>query len=331
MASYYNDPTISVSMTEESSREFGIPLVYPSDLSQNGETKAVSFYAVNYKKNTIGRQEKSSNVLSRIYLPVPPELSTGDALNYEEFSAPLLQNVVNTLTNIYDANMQGVLANGVSAAANVVDKVFGQDAKYAQSLAGQTVNPRNTNLFKAPKAREYQFAYKLVAKNYDESKIINEIIKRFRYHSYPDVNTGEGIFLVPDIFLIDIKRYNPLTMGWEDNEYMFKPLPCALVAMNVQFNGDSPVAFYKGSGAPVEVLLTLNFVEMELDNKKQLSERYYDNTDVVKNFTTQQPTEETPMKVVEQNASGIQTLNRPRQLTTAGSYTRNETFPRLGK
>lgn len=325
MASYYEDPTISIAFTEEHSNQFGVPLVFPSDLSRNGETKAISFYAIKYKKDAIGRQEKSSEVLSRIYLPVPTELNSGDAQNYEEFSAPLLQNIYQSLEGIYNNNVQNAGASAVSAAAVMVDKVFGQDAKYAQSQVGQTVNPKNTNLFKAPKAREYQFAYKLVARNPDESKIINEIIKRFRYHSYPNVNTGEGIFQVPDIFLLEIKQYNPLTLGWEENEYMFKPLPCALVAMNVQYNGDSPVAFYKGSGAPVEVTLTLNFIEMELDNKKQLAERYYGNSDKIMAFTDSKadPTGAAPLKYSEAPTP-------IKQSTTAGRYDTNNTFPRLG-
>lgn len=326
MASYYEDPTISIAFTEEHSNEFGVPLVYPSDLAQNGETKAISFYAIKYKKDTIGRQEKSSEVLSRIYLPVPTELNAGDAQNYEEFSAPLLQNLVQGIEAIYKGNVGNAGASIVSAAVNVVDKVFGQDAKYAQSQAGQTVNPKNTNLFKSPKAREYQFAYKLIARNPEESIIINEIIKRFRYHSYPNVNTGEGIFQVPEIFLIEVKQYNYLTSGWEENEYMFKPLPCALVAMSVQYNGDSPVAFYKGSGAPVEVTLTLNFIEMELDNKKQLAERYYGNSDKIMSFTDTksltEPTGESPLKYTEAPTP-------VKQSTTAGRYDTNNTFPRV--
>lgn len=324
MASYYEDPTITVRFKEDHSREFGIPLVYPNDLSLNGESKAISFFAVKYKKDRIGRQEKTSEVLSRIYLPVPPELNSGDAQNYEEFSAPFLQNMVQSIQDAWNGNLRSAAANATSTVAVMVDRAFGQDAKYGQSQMGQTVNPRNTNLFKAPKAREYQFSYKLIANNQNESKTINEIIKRFRYHSYPNVNIGEGIFQVPDIFLINIKRYDSQSLGWEDNDYMFKPLPCALIAMNVQYNGDAPVAFYKGTGAPVEVTLTLNFVEMELDNKKQLAERYYGNSPVINSFTDSKPdpVENTPNRYTEAPTP-------VKQSATAGRYDTTNTFPRV--
>lgn len=291
MSSYSNDPTTLIEYSEKVSMEYSVPLIYPYDLGANGESKAVSFFVTEYDKYAIGRQEKNSRILSRMYLPVPPELSAGDSLEYEEFSAPLLQNLTVGVKALFDGRGREATSSILSGVANVADKLFGQDARYAQSLVGATVNPRNTNLFKTPKAREYQFVYRFIATNIAESDRINELINRFRYHAYPDVNPGEGIFYVPDIFLISVKQ---LQNGiWVDNDYMFKPLPCALVAMNVQYNGDSPVAFFKETGAPVEVTLTLNFIEMELDNKQELAKRYYSKKDVSsfsKNYAQQNAT-----------------------------------------
>ena len=287
MANLTNDPTSCIASVEQASMQGGIPLAYPANLASDGESKAISFFVVKYDKTKAGRQETMSVPLSKIYLPVPPELSTGDALDYEEFSAPLLQNIAESANAAVQGRWKEVGTNTLSAMGIMANSALAQDAKYMQSLAGMVVNPRNTNLFKSPKAREYQFTYRFIATSFDESRRIDAIIKRFRYHAYPDVVAGEGVFYVPDIFLIAIKNY--VGGEWIENEYMFKPLPCALIGMAVSYNGNSSVAFFKSSGAPVEVTLTLSFVEMELDNKQELDARYNKQVLDVNTITTTTP------------------------------------------
>lgn len=263
-----NDPTSKISAKEFDKQVAYNPLTYPYDLGQdgNGETKAICFKAFKYNKEISGRFELKEPVAT-FYLPVPLNLNSGDAMDYEDFSATMLQNVLGaaksaltggetTMDNILGAVGAGLVALGKS------------DAKLAEATAGVIVNPRNANVLKSPKSREYQFVYKMVAVNEEESRRINEIVNRFRYYAYPDVSESEAFFVAPEIFEIDI--INKVGDTWIKNPYMFSPLPCALVAMNVAYNDSAPVSFFMKSGAPVEVVLTLNFLEMELDNKAQL-------------------------------------------------------------
>jgi hypothetical protein len=140
------------------------------------------------------------------------------------------------------------------------------------SLTGNSINPRNTNIFKTPTAREHKYTYKLIARSQEESIIIRKIINRFRYHAYPDTKLDTAIYAAPDLFEISFK-YNDKDFD-DKNTFLFHPLPCALVAIAVAYNGSSTPIFFQQTGAPVEVTLSLVFKEMELDTKAKLTQRY---------------------------------------------------------
>lgn len=259
-----------------SERPSSVRLQYPLDLGSNGENHVVQFNTIKYDKTGLYRFEVGV-ALETIRLPMPRVISNGDSLEYEEFSATLLTNLVEgagAATSIIDV----AKTLGVATGTLITPKIK-EEASLASATFGVAINPRTMNVFKTPKARQYQFEYSMIAKNKRESDEIDKIVRLFRFRAYPDAATkDESMFISPELFTI---RYMSLTDGTYDvNKYLPRPLPCALVGVNVDYNTYGEASFFKGSFAPVETKLTLSFLEMEIDTKQTLAQRY-DYTDIL--------------------------------------------------
>lgn len=267
-----DNATQKINSKEALNKSKTVGLMYPSDLGSQGESKVTIFKIYKYSKSSVNKVENIES-LGTIFLPIPAELSTGDALNYEEFSAPIASAAMDAF-NKENSSGNALAALGISASASLISSIKGGSNLINQvsALTGTSINPRNTNIFKNPNAREYTFSYKLVAKSLEESISIRQIVNKFRYHAYPEAGESEVLYSAPDLFKISFK-YNRDSDD-DRNTYLFHPLPSALTSINVSYNGSSTPTFFQNSGAPVEVTITLSFKEMEIDNKAKLLERY---------------------------------------------------------
>jgi hypothetical protein len=247
-------------------------IAFPPDLGANGNTHVAQFNVMAYRKEGVSRFD-IKELLRTIRLPLPVKLSNPDMLQYDEYSGGLLANLI--AMNTGENGIKPLDSTGIAFAQHIQNKLSAgeaDEAKLVMELAGTAINPRTSNVFKTPKARELQFEYSMVARTPEESDIINLIINLFRFHAYPNVSLDETLFTAPEIFVI---RYlTVLGGGYAENPYLPKPLPCALVGMNVDENTYGDIAMFKGTFAPVERKLTLMFKELEIDNKITLLDRY---------------------------------------------------------
>lgn len=253
-------------------------LAYPIDIGSQGESKFTIFNIFEYSKGDVNKVESKKH-LGSIILPIPPELNNTDSLNYEEFSAPILNSASKLATaNDISSKLSAIGGSMAVVASALISKIPGADnvVNQASALSGASINPQNTNIFKSPSAREHRYTFKMVAKSQKESIAIRQIINKFRYHAYPTVGAAEILYFAPDLFTISFK------VGKDSSDsrdsFLFHPLPSALVALSVSYNGASSPVFFQNTSAPVEVTMQLIFKEMELDNKSKLTERYNINT-----------------------------------------------------
>jgi hypothetical protein len=269
-----NDPTLKIDIREQLNTAKTQTLVYPADLGSLGESKYTMFKIVKYNKSHINKVETKEQ-LGQIFLPIPPELANADALNYEEFSAPIINAA-------YNAATQDDLGKAIEGIVNTLGVAGGEALKtikggenlvnQVSALTGKSINPRNANVFRSPTAREHRYTFKMIAKSQQESIAIRTIINRFRFHAYPETSADETFYTAPDLFVIGFKTS---TNAIDDRDtYLFHPLPSALIGMGVSYNGSSTPTFFQQTNAPVEVTLSLIFKEMELDSKNKLLERY---------------------------------------------------------
>lgn len=268
------NPTKKINDKESLSKGRTQQLVYPLDLGSQGEPKYTIFRIFQYSKTQVNKVE-SSTQLGVICLPIPPELSNSDALNYEEFSAPLLNSALEAIqSDGLGDSAKKIIGAAAAAGASILQKFKGvsNGINEISALSGVSVNPRNTNIFKNVTAREHRYSYRLIAKSQEESIAIRQIINKFRYHAYPDNSLGESLYNAPDLFNISFK-YSDKDSDDKDT-FLFHPLPSALIAISVSYNGNNTPTFFQNSGAPVEVSISLVFREMEIDNKTKLLDRY---------------------------------------------------------
>ena len=138
-------------------------LAYPLDIGSQGESKYTIFNIYQYNKSQVNKVELKSP-LGSIILPIPPELNNTDSLNYEEFSAPLIQAGF----AYGSAEDLGSAFSALGGSAAVVGAAFlskvpgGENAvNQVAAISGASVNPRNTNIFKNPTERAQKSAQAL--------------------------------------------------------------------------------------------------------------------------------------------------------------------------
>lgn len=128
------------------------------------------------------------------------------------------------------------------------------------SLASKAkTNPFREVLFEGVDYRKFNFKYKFMPKNKNESEKVRGIISLFKEHMHPEL-AGDGFFYIyPSEFEIEYK------FNGEENGYFNRIANCVLTDMTVDYGGDQFASF--NNGAPSEINLTLSFRELELLTK----------------------------------------------------------------
>jgi len=138
--------------------------------------------------------------------------------------------------------------------------------KYGQGLfysEGAALNPRMATLFENVSFREFGFAYKLIARNPNESEQIKQIVRAFQTNMLPSYfGVSNSGFTYPNEFEIQFSQ--PL----QDQLFRFKP--CVLKNVSVSYNGDTGPAFFEGTNAPLVVDISMQFQETQILTKENV-------------------------------------------------------------
>ena len=128
-------------------------------------------------------------------------------------------------------------------------------------------------IFKKISERTFSYTFKLIARNQDEAKDINKIIKFFKFHMHPELDMANGgrYFRTPSEFEIHY-AYND-----QKNNYLHELSRCVCSDVEVSYgDGDfqSFRQFDAEGAAPVEVSLALTFMETTILTKKEIADNY---------------------------------------------------------
>ena len=128
-------------------------------------------------------------------------------------------------------------------------------------------------IFEKMSEREFSYTFNLIARNKGEAEDINKIIKFFKFHMHPELDMANGgrYFRVPSEFEIHY-AYND-----QKNNYLHELSRCVLQGVDVDYGGGDFQTFrqFDGEGAaPVNISLSLNFVETTILTKKEIAENY---------------------------------------------------------
>ena len=187
--------------------------------------------------------------------------------------------------------MSGSLQPGAAAVvgARLANKLAPREVADAFSIAaGVTVNPNLRSIFKGVNLREYTFQFKFLPKSRKEAREVENIIRQFRVHSYPDIievgNFAAG-YKYPNLFRIAVYvEHEDEIIGFDEegNEYTEsvtkrkrvgnRMKDCYLRSVSTNYNPSS-MSFHP-DGRPVEIDLSLSFVEEVTVNRQDVEEGY---------------------------------------------------------
>ena len=249
-------------------------LIYP----QNLFTPGLQAYILFLMRDS---NLRSTTVYKRIGMYMPPAIKVSYGSNWEEINMPVSQ-AVDMGKDVVDA--AGSAFGGTSAekssavdlasniatagAANMADMATGGEAfgNYRDVQTRNTTNPHQALLFKGVSFREFQFSFELLARSPEESDSIRQIIKTFKWGMHPGGEQDASFWSYPNTF--DVYLLTP------SHKYMFNISQCVLTNMEVDYGGSGAASFFKNTGAPVHINLSLSFKELSVLTKKLIEADY---------------------------------------------------------
>jgi hypothetical protein len=240
---------------------------YPLDLGKVGQEPFILFDVRDWQK-------KESESMGVIALYMPPTIRSSYKALYSEirdlakYAGAQAQGLASDMMGRGNMNEGDfITALGLNAANLLGDNLA---SSLIEFNAKKILNPQMTQAFNGMAFRSFQFDFQLMAKSPKESEAINNIIYAFKYYMHPGASGSlddSSIFLdYPQNFII--KLYTPET------KYIFSTDRCVLTDVDVDYAGSGVPSFFDRTGAPVDIRLTLRFVEISWLSKEDIKKGF---------------------------------------------------------
>tara|TARA_Y100000004_G_scaffold89951_1_gene100880 strand:- start:674 stop:2122 length:1449 start_codon:yes stop_codon:yes gene_type:complete len=262
-------------------------LRYPTEMPDAFEYDFISIQAKEYAPTGLSPQTgdlSQSNVggetFETVILPMQPNLSESNAVNYQDSSANFLQLAGGKLAEgaieglgsgdfakIGEAGKQA-LANAKSVASDPATKAYLSAYFAGQAVGtnlvgrstGMVVNPNMTVLFSGPTLRSFQFSFPMTPRSEEEARNIRKIIRAFKRNSLPQRAESSAFLMTPRIFLLKyIFSSNSTTEA--THPFLNKFKPCMLTNFNVNYTPDNSYMTLR-DGSMTRYTIDLTFKEV---------------------------------------------------------------------
>ena len=248
--------------TEEGRKELK-PITTVSNAVVRGTGKKVSLYI------------PQSNQVSEVFQYDTPGLGLAGAAGLASMEAG--GSVNDAISNAVDQGFKGMSdlirafrgeSLGRLAVVRAANFLPSETARNAVSIAARTtVHPNMRTMFKSVSIRKFQFLFKFIPTSRAESDQVKAIVNFFRYYSYPEEipaglagNSNITIpvgYKYPNMFRIRLMTKDADNGNW--NRHGVNIIDSYIESINTNYNPQ--VAVYHDDGDPVEIDLSLNFVE----------------------------------------------------------------------
>jgi len=236
------------------------------------------------KKGSVGRSTVTMKNAIALYLPTPPvSLYSAGWLSTDLGMIGGMGNVAGDLLDSNSGNLKDRAVNavgkvGLSAgtaallrgADRLRDRVIGDVGGLLSTAAAVAPNPFKAQLFTSMGFRRFRFDYTFLPKSQAEYDEVAKIIYLFKKYMHPVILDESSKFLLryPAEFTI-----GHFYKGMENNN-LFKMSNCALTNMAVKYGGDDFVSVRGTQGIPSEIVVSLDFVELELLTRDRIEQGY---------------------------------------------------------
>jgi hypothetical protein len=145
-----------------------------------------------------------------------------------------------------------------------------QTARLALQTQGLAINPQKQLLFSGIGFRDYQLVFTFTPYSKKESEDIANIIKEFKKAAAPTITESAGgmFFKVPASFNLQFM------FNGKENEKVSRVAESVLTTVDVNYSPNTWSAM--DDGAPSQIMLTLNFKEIELIDSKKIGKSFAD-------------------------------------------------------
>jgi hypothetical protein len=183
-------------------------------------------------------------------LPIPRRLNDNEVVLWEEWSAT---GAVAQATSQAAGQFLGNFATSVVTGLQL-------GAKGAEIASGNVINPFMFMMYKRPGFKEFTLSWTLAPNTESESETLLSIIKECKAAALPSTTGIWGLQKYPKIALVSFKP----------EKYLFKLKPCAIISVQVDYNGSGTPSFFR-SGAPTVINLTLQLKEIQLWTSEEIT------------------------------------------------------------
>lgn len=275
------------------------------NIARNERIKNNKQSLLDFTKSTeyTDRDVRWTKAAVKLYLPVAFQQS--DSLNYsgtelgplgatalagmsggKGIASSALDAIGKGAQSVFDLVTGGLTGTQAALASQrFVGKKLGSEVGEAFKIAtAVTVNPNLRSTFKGTNLREYSFTFKFIASSSKEARAVEMIIKRFRLAAYPEsipIGPVSAGYKFPDLFEISVFYEQSEEVLAEDGgsetvtrrkRIGNKLKNCYLKSVSTTYN-PTVMAFHT-DGQPVEIDLTLNFVEEVTIDKQDVKDGY---------------------------------------------------------
>jgi len=140
---------------------------------------------------------------------------------------------------------------------------------FALFTQGYALNPQLEVLFKGTEMRQFQFDFLFSPYDESEAESVVNIVKTFKFHQAPEVNTDSvgRFFVPPSEFDIDF------LVNGQINDRIHQIGTCVLTNINVDYAPNGWSTF--SNGMPTNIRMTLQFLETEIVTKERVAKDNY--------------------------------------------------------
>jgi hypothetical protein len=190
-----------------------------------------------------------------VWLPVPRKINDIQVLNWGEIQgASMLANGIRNSVTGSDGGRRSDIFN------RFLGNVYQAAGGAVLAGLGVAINPFLFMQFQSASYKTHQLQWVLAPSNEMETRSLKTIIDKFRYHSLPEANATTGSLFLNYPSVIFVKLY-------PDDDFTMKFRPCIVEAVQVDYTGAGSPSFFRNTGAPTVVNLTINLKEIQLWDK----------------------------------------------------------------
>ena len=210
----------------------------------------------------------SAGSMSPIGKELTDYVSVGDNANIKKIAHDTVNNLKNAAKTAMESNLDQIIDTVLkNSTVNAQAFMIGSGAMSAVggnlgAATGKIVNPNAYYSFEGVKLKSHNFSWEFAPASLAESNALETIITKFKMHSLPSLGNGSQAKFMqyPSVCLI---HFAP------DNPYLYKFRRCFLSGVSVNYSPYGP-SFFKVSGAPVAVTLSLGFIETSIWTQNDL-------------------------------------------------------------